>query len=296
MIFSMTPATGIAIIVCLSEVPCHSVLNSLKMSWIDSLETKFGRLAIPGLLRIVVAFNALVYILYKMNPGFIGMLTLNPARVLHGEVWRLATYIFIPQFGGLFPDFLSVILYLWFLWFIGDGLEQSMGAFRLNLFYLVGMAGTTVAAFFFGSSFSSAILNASLFYAFARYYPDIEIYLFFVLPVKVKWLAWISAFFLLVITPVMLPGSRMLYYISVMIMLANYLIFFGPEIWRDAGHRATVAQRRQKFENTRVPESEALHCCAVCKRTELTNPDLDFRVGPDGNDYCTEHLPATAQG
>jgi membrane associated rhomboid family serine protease len=261
------------------------------MNWIDSLEAKFGRLAIPGLLRVVVAFNALVYLLYKINPAFIGLLTLEPARILHGEIWRLATYIFIPQFGGIFPDYLSVVLYLWFLWFIGDGLEQAMGAFRLNLFYLVGMIGTTVAAFFFGSSFSSGMLNASLFYAFVRFYPDMEIYLFFVLPVKVKWLAWISAFFLLAVTPLMLAGNRLVYYISVVITLANYLIFFGPQIWREAGHRATVAQRRQKFERAAAPDSEALHCCVVCKRTNLTDPALDFRVGQDGNDYCTEHLP-----
>ena len=261
------------------------------MNVIDSLEAKFGRLAIPGLLRVVVAFNALVYLLYKLNPDFISLLTLNPARILHGEIWRLATYIFIPQFGGIFPDYLSVALYLWFLWFIGDGLEQSMGAFRLNLFYLTGMIGTTVAAFFFGSGFSGGMLNASLFYAFARFYPDMEIYLFFVLPVKIKWLAWISAFFLLVATPLLFVGNRLLYYISVVIMLANYLLFFGPQIWREAGHRATVASRRQKFAKANAPDSAALHCCVVCKRTDLTHPWLDFRVGPDGNDYCAEHLP-----
>jgi len=264
------------------------------MNVIDSLEAKFGRLAIPGLLRTVVTFNALVYLLYKFNPEFVGMLTLDPERVLHGEVWRLITYIFIPQFGGFFPDYLSVVLYLWFLWFIGDGLEQSMGAFRLNLFYLVGMIGTTIAAFFFGSSFSSGMLNASLFYAFARFYPNMEVYLFFVLPVKIKWLAWISAFFLLIVTPLLFVESRILYYISVIITLANYLLFFGPEILRDAMHRTTVAQRRQKFEKAITPDSEALHCCVICKRTDLTDPELDFRVGPDGNDYCSEHLPGNA--
>jgi len=261
------------------------------MNWIDSLETKFGRLAIPGLLRIVVAFNALVFVLYTINKPFIEFLKLDPERIMHGEVWRLVTYIFIPQFGGLFPDYLTVVLYLWFLWFIGDGLEQAMGAFRLNLFYFVGMLGTTVTAFFFGSSFSSGMLNASLFFAFARFYPDVEIYLFFVLPVKIKWLAWISAFFLLVVTPLLLPGNWIVYYISVAITLANYLIFFGPQIWREAGHRTAVTQRRQRFEKSAIPDSEALHCCVVCKRTNLTHPALDFRVGADGNDYCPEHLP-----
>src|SRR5215210_5140441 len=124
------------------------------MTFLDSLERRFGRFAIPGLIRIVVGFNALVFVLHKLNPGYLAMLDLIPARVLQGEVWRLVTYIFIPQFGsGFFPDWLSAIFYLGFLWFVGDGLEQAWGAFRLNLFYIVGMIGTTAAAFFFGEGF-----------------------------------------------------------------------------------------------------------------------------------------------
>jgi membrane associated rhomboid family serine protease len=235
----------------------------------------------------VVAFNALVFVLYKVNPEFLSLLTLDPDKILHGEVWRLVSYIFIPQFGGMFSDYLSVLLYLWFLWFVGDGLEHSMGAFRLNFYFLLGMIGTTVAAFFFGGNFSSAMITASLFYAFARFYPDMEIYLFFILPVKVKWLAWGFAFFLLL---GFVTGS-MSYRMAVAAALANYLIFFGPEIYRDARHRKTVTTRRREFEKATEPESPALHRCAVCGRTEISHPDLDFRVGNDGSDYCVEHLP-----
>src|SRR5207302_10081066 len=114
-------------------------------------------------------------------------------RICHAYVWRLITYVILPPTDS----FLWVFLLLWFLWFIGGGLEQAWGAFRLTLYFIVGMIGTTVAAFFFGARFSNSMLYASLFFAFARFYPDQVIYLFFVLPAKIKWIAWISAVFLL---------------------------------------------------------------------------------------------------
>jgi membrane associated rhomboid family serine protease len=147
------------------------------MSLLDSLERRFGRFAIPGLIRIVAGFNALVFILARLNPQFVQMLDLDRSAILHGQVWRLVTYIFIPTTNS--P--IWIVFVLLFLWFIGEGLERAWGAFRLNLFYLMGMIGTTIAAFFFGSNFSNTMLNASLFFAFARFYPEEVIYVFFVL-------------------------------------------------------------------------------------------------------------------
>src|SRR6202171_5218616 len=146
------------------------------MTWLDKLEKRIGFIAIAGLIRIVVAFNVLVFLLVQLNPGFQSMLTLDPVRIRHGEVWRLVTYIFLPQSFSL----LGMLLLLWFLWFIGEGLERAWGAFRLTLYYLIGMIGTTIASFFFGSHFYKVISLSSLFYAFARFYPDVVIYLFFI--------------------------------------------------------------------------------------------------------------------
>ena len=143
------------------------------MAWLDKLERRLGFLAVSGLMRIVVGLTALVFMLVRLNPDFSFVLDLDPARVLHGEVWRLVTYIFLPQTAS----FLWIILFLWFLWFIGDGLEQAWGAFRLTLYFFVGVIGTTAAAFFFGARFSNSMLFASLFFAFARFYPDQVIYI-----------------------------------------------------------------------------------------------------------------------
>jgi len=252
------------------------------MSWLDRLERRFGFLAVPGLIRIVIGFTALVWALMWLNPNLRFALDLDPARIRNGELWRLFTYIFIPQTPSLW-----VVLALWFLWFIGEGLERAWGSFRLTLYFLVGMIGTTVAAFFFGSNFSNGMLIASLFFAFARFYPDEVIYILFILPVKIKWLAWVFAAFLMF---GFVLGSNS-YRAALAAAFANYFIFFGPEIVHQARHRRDVSTRRRRFETQSRSSTETLHRCAVCGATEVTDPNLDFRVARDGEEYCMVHLP-----
>jgi hypothetical protein len=254
------------------------------MRWIDKLERRIGFIAIPGLPRILVGFTALVFILELLNPGFVNALALRPDRIRHGEVWRLITYVFIPQTTS--P--IWVLFALWFLWWVGEGVERATGAFGFTIYFLFGMIGTTAAAFFFGSDFSNGMLLSSLFYAFARFYPDEVIYIFFILPLKVKWIAWAMALFLLV----GLVAGTMAYRMALVAAFANYLIFFGPDIWQEARQRRTVATRRRRYEDDLPGEAEALHKCKVCGATEVTHPDLDFRVASDGEEYCVPHLPA----
>lgn len=256
------------------------------MSVLDRLERRCGFLAVSGLIKAIVLFNVLVFLLVLLNPGFEKFLALDPARIMHGEVWRLVTYIFLPR--TLSP--LMLVLALWFLWFIGEGLERAWGPFRVTLYFFVGMIGTTVAAFFFGSNFSNSMLLAALFFAFARFYPDEIIYVFFILPVKIKWLAWFSAAFLIAGFVVGTNGYRM----ALVAALSNYLIFFGPEFIFAARHRKQVADRRQRFEMQTRPAEEPLHRCAVCGATELSDPNLEFRVSRNGEEYCIPHLPGAA--
>jgi membrane associated rhomboid family serine protease len=253
------------------------------MIWLDKLERRFGFLGIPGLLRVVVGFTALVFVLIALNPGIRFLLDLDPERIRHGEVWRLVTYIFLPR--TLSP--LWLVLALWFLWFIGEGLEQAWGAFRVTLYFFVGMVGTTLAAFFFGSNFSNTMLVSSLFFAYARFYPDQVIYILFILPAKIKWIAWVSAFFLLV---GFFVGTNS-YRAALVAAFANYFIFFGPELYHAARHRKEVSVRRKRFEGESRRATEALHRCATCGATELTDPQLEFRVARDGEEYCIPHLP-----
>jgi membrane associated rhomboid family serine protease len=266
----------------LEDARCLSTLPP-DMSWMDKLEKHIGFIAIPGLIRILVGFNALVFLLVWLDPAYVSVLDLDPPRIMHGQVWRLLTYIFIPQ--TLSP--LWIIFVLWFLWWIGEGLERALGPFRLTLYFLIGMIGNTVAAFFFGSNFANSMLIASLFYAFARFYPDEVMYVMFILPLKIKWVAWVMALFLFI----GLFVGTMEYRMAVVAALSNYLIFFGPEIIHDARHRKEVKTRRLKYESSSRSEAEALHKCAVCGATELTDPNLEFRVARDDEEYCVPHLP-----
>ena len=260
------------------------------MKWIDRAEHRLGHLAIPNLIRIVAIFNALVFVLYKLNPHFLQYLTLDPAAVREGEVWRLVTYVMIPSIGGPIADWLFAALYIYYIWWIGDGIEEAMGSFRVNLFYFIGMAGTTAAAFFSDSTnFSTGMLNSSLFFAFARFYPELTIYLMMLVPVKVKWMAWFSAAFILL----GFVFGAWDYRLAVIAAFANYFLFFGKEIFQSAMSRREVETRRRRFASAQVSDEDALHRCEVCGRTEHSAPELEFRVAKDGHEYCKEHLPKT---
>jgi membrane associated rhomboid family serine protease len=256
------------------------------MSFLDKLERRLGFIAIPALIRAVVTLNALVFVLVLLNKGFDSYLALDIARIRAGEVWRLVTYIFVPQTG----HFLLVAMALYFLWYIGDGLERAWGPFRVTLYFLVGMIGTTVAAVLSSSQFSSQMLFTTLFFAFAHFYPEDVIYVFFILPLKIKWIAWIYAGFLLLSFVTQSNSFR----IGFIAALSNYLIFFGPGVIRHLRQRKEVAVRRSRFEVQSRSEEEPLHRCATCGATELTDPSLEFRVARDGEEYCLAHLPKPA--
>jgi len=238
---------------------------------------------VPGLIRIIVTLNALVFGLVLLNPGFENFLSLDMARIRSGEVWRLVTYIFVPQIH----HFLFVAVALWFLWFIGDGLERAWGPFRLTIYFIVGMIGTTIAAVFTDAQFSNRMLFTTIFFAFAFFYPEEVIYLFFILPVKIKWLAWVYGGFLFLGFMVQTNSYRL----GLIAALSNYFIFFGPQMLHQFRHRHEVADRRKRFEMQTSSADEPLHKCATCGATEHTDPNLEFRVSRDGEEYCMQHLP-----
>jgi hypothetical protein len=261
------------------------------MSWISWLEARIGFLGIPRLMQMIALLNALVYLLHFFQPTYVFALLLIPERIIHGEIWRLVSYIFVPEMllrngnPALQPLFLFV--YLWFLIWMGDALEQAWGPFRVTLYYFLGMLGVTIAAFVFGGGGLFAfLLNLSLFFAFATLYPDIQIYVLFVLPLKVKWLALLS---LAPLALELVMGS-LATKAAILVSFLNYFVFFAPNMFTNLRTRAETEGRRRKLE-TKASGEETLHRCAVCKRTEKDNPDLEFRVAGDGEEYCIAHLP-----
>jgi hypothetical protein len=261
------------------------------MSWIDYLEKRFERFAIPHLLRYVALLNGLAFVLSKLKPGFLGMLQLDAAAVLKGEVWRLVSHIFVPSIGGLLPDWIGAGLYLLLLVWLGDGLEEAMGSFRTTLYYAIGLVGTAVAAFLAEEGVGGAFLTNSLFFAYAMFFPDRQILVFFVIPAKMKWLAWLDVFLLGFLLFTSGWGVRA----GVVASFANFILFFAPAV---LGARRRQREQRERFEKfaATLQEVETLHKCVKCGRTEVAAPELEFRVGRDGEEYCTEHLPGNRQG
>jgi membrane associated rhomboid family serine protease len=257
------------------------------VNWLDKLERKFGRLAISGLMKYIVVLNGLVYLLMYLDPtgAYVHTLTLIPQLVWAGEFWRLITYIFIPPSAS--PLFILFILYFYYL--IGSTLEQEWGSFKFNLFYLFGIIGTTLAAFITGGETTSLYLNLSLFLAFAQLFPDFELLLFFILPVKIKYLGWLQwAFIALTVITASLPAK-----IAALVSVVNFFIFFGKDLFSQAKLNNRSYQRRQKFHSESISAKTAFHKCTICGRTEVDDPKLEFRYCAqcDGDhEYCLEHL------
>jgi hypothetical protein len=249
---------------------------------LDRLERHLSRFAIPHLIRYVVALNALVFILVSLDPKYISALVLDRDAILQGQIWRLVSWIFIPE--TLSP--IWVIFYLMIVWWTGDLLESNWGVFRLNAYYFLGMFFCVASALIFGASGGNMFLNLSLFLAVATLAPNLEILFLLIIPLKLKWVALLSLLwpaYILVTGP--LPVKMI-----VVMCLGNYLIFFGPSFIRQLREKRVTDRRRAKFEAAK-DDSPTLHRCEVCGITEVTDPHADFRVASDGKEYCTNHLP-----
>lgn len=256
-------------------------------SLIDRLEMRWGHRAIPGLIRYVVLLNALVYVLQLLAPGYTQSLDLVPAAVWQGEIWRLFTWVFLP---GTYSPF-WILFALLFLWFLGDLMEGSWTSFRVNLFYLSGWFFTTLAALLIPgvglAAGANVFLNLTVLFAAATLQPNYQILLFFVIPLKLKWLAVFSTLGPALLFLSLPLGGK----IALLLSMANYLIFFAPGLIADVKNRQSTQKRRARFEEA-LAEVEALHHCCVCGRTDESHPDLEFRVTADGTEYCREHLPS----
>jgi hypothetical protein len=215
---------------------------------------------------------------------YVNQLALVPSLVLRGQIWRLVTYVFIPPNAS--PLWIVFVLYFYYM--IGTSLEHEWGSFKFNLYYLIGMAGTTIAAFISGGSATSVYLNLSLLLAFARLFPDYELLLFFFLPVKVKYLGllnWLFIGFTVLTEP--LPFK-----IAAVASVINYFVFFGKDISVELKTGRQSYHNRKRFQGQLVQKS-TMHRCIICGVTEDDDPDMEFRYCSkcEGDyEYCMKHL------
>ncbi len=207
--------------------------------WIDKLEKRFGDWSFPNLAIFLVGMNAAVWLLGYIKPEFPQLLTLEPALIARGEWWRVFTFLFISP--KLSPIFMFFWLYL--LWLYAQALENEWGEFRFTVFYGIGAISTVLMSLAMGVGISNITLNSTIFLAFAALYPDFELLLFFILPVKVKWLAWFT-WALLALS--FLTGDW-LTRAALMSGLINYILFFGKDHINALKHWQRVRKNKKRY-------------------------------------------------
>jgi len=202
--------------------------------FLQKLQNKFGRYAIRNLMMYVVGAMAAVFVAGLVTPvNLIGLFAFDAAAVMQGEVWRVITFIAIPPATSMI--FIIFVLYLY--WLIGSTLENEWGALKFNIFYLCGIVGTVIAGFITGFA-TNFYLNLSLFLAFAILNPNFELRLFFVLPVKMKWLACLYAASLLFSFIFNTWPGRLALIVSIL----NVILFFGKDFVNIIKNRHRKAQ------------------------------------------------------
>jgi hypothetical protein len=226
------------------------------MNWMNKLERKLGKYAIPNLMLYIIILYGVGFVFSLIAPSFYYYyLSLDIKAVLHGQIWRLVTFIIQPPATNLIFVFFTLYLY----YMIGRQLEYVWGTFRFNLYFFMGVIFHIVAAILVYLIFKVSLpigtyyLNMSLFFAYAAIYPNQQFYLFMVIPVKVKWLALLDGVLLLLEFLIPIWQIR----IALLMSLINLILFFGKSVldkmknfFRRRKYMREVRQaERERYEN-----------------------------------------------
>ena len=282
----------------------------------SDFERKFGKYAISNLSLKLVILYVVGYVLYFVQPSVFSLLTLDVTALLNGQFWRIISWILVPPDAGSNLFFVAIMLY--FYYNIGRSLENVWGDYKYNVYIFLGIILTVLSAFLWalylriiGASgiimaqltrsgaayFSTYYINMSIFLAFALTFPEAQVYLFFLLPIKVKYLGLIDVAFLLLS---MVTGNSAERFVIAAALLNILLLFMRSRSWMS--YSPGQVRRRQKFrravaEGKKGHESgsgqAAIHRCAICGRTEYDGDHLVFRYCSqcDGAyEYCQDHL------
>lgn len=260
------------------------------MSWLSSLEKRFGAWSIPNLTAYLIVLQVIGIVLLMGGYATESDLFLHGSSVLHrGQWWRLVTFMMIPKVYGIWFLFAAYIFYI-----MGSALEQQWGTFRYNLFiwcgYLLTVAMSVLNP---GAVVGNYYFLGCVFLAFATLFPHFELHLFFVLPVKVKWLGWLTAVMYVTILfrspsdaypAFFVVGDKL----GVLAAFLNYALFFGRDVLRNM----SMARRRNAFMAQSVVSAGApRHECAECGITDKNNPAMDFRYcSTCGKCFCENHI------
>ncbi len=267
------------------------------MSFFDKLESKYGRYAIHNLMNYFMVLYVIGFVICLVpSTGGIGLyymyLSLDVPMILRGQIWRLITFLMYPPSTSMIFGIIMIILY----YQLGNTLERVWGAFRFNFFMFMGVLMHIIAAFVLYLVLGVPVyltpdnLNLSIFLAFALTFPDMQFLIYFVIPIKAKYLA---AFYGILALLNMVVGN-LATRITIFLSLFNFIVFFMLTKNRNQVSFQGM-KRKQEFKSaTKIkPEGATRHRCAVCGKTEIDSPDMEFRFCSKckGNyEYCSEHL------
>ena len=284
------------------------------MNWMDKLERKWGRHAIPNLSRYFVVAIIVGFLFSLAAPGLLSYLSFSVSEILHGQIWRLFTWVFMPSTSlDIFGILFLVCVLSW-----ASSLESFLGTFRMNVFLFGGMILSDLAGFLvYLVSFlvtgtgidvylSTYYILLSLLLALAMCMPEGQVLLFFVLPIKMKWMLVVELVYMgyevirIFSNAIGAYGTQngillgLMASTQMIVAIANMFLFF----WFASIHITRKHKKRQKefqaqFREPRPGSGIARHKCAICGRTEITNPELTFRYCSKckGNlEYCQDHL------
>lgn len=281
----------------------------------SEFEKKFGRYAVSNLSLKLVVLYVIGYVLYYVQPTIFSLLTLDVFAILHGQIWRIVSWLLVPPAGG--SNFFFVAIMLYFYYNIGTSLERVWGDYKYNVYIFLGIILTILSAFLWigfmrisgvsgedleyvsrlgASYFSTYYINMSIFLAFALTFPEAQVYLFFILPIKVKYLGWIDVGFLVLS---MITGNSADRFVIGAALLNVLLLFMRSRNWMS--YSPGEVRRRQKFRKSveegrkmsQAGDKGTLHRCAICGRTEKDGDGLEFRYCTKcegGLEYCRDHL------
>ena len=265
------------------------------------------RFGIPNLMRVLVIGNVAVYILSMLtaasDPSALAFLTFNLNGLLHGEIWRIVTYIFYPSSSSPFWLLISLYFYYW----IGSTLERQWGTAKFNLYYFSGMLltvlGAVLASLVTGNYYitvaGTTYVNLSMFFAFAFLFPDATVLLFFILPVKMKWLAYLDGALFAFDIIRGIGAHDWANVVLPVVALLNFAVFIWPEVHylrqrtQYQASRKTVQFRQAQQRAQQAQQAPYHHKCAVCGRTDTDYPDLQFRYCSKCAGYhcfCQDHI------
>ena len=286
------------------------------MKFLDKLEKKFGKYAIRNLMYYIIMLYALGFVIMLVKPEiYTSFLSLNAPAILSGQIWRIFTYIIYPPTGSL----ITILISLYFYYVVGTMLERQWGTFRFNLYFFTGVLLHAIAAIFIYLVWGMVLemgtyyLNLSMFFAFAAMFPNMQVLFMWLIPIKMKWLAYIDGIYFAVTIVAGFMSEHLsidmiyrlysfgiiankAYAVMALVSLLNFLIYASTfrsvqrmapkEVYRRKSYEHKVAQAQP-------PKNMPRHKCVICGRTEKDDPNLEFRYCSkcEGNyEYCQDHL------